>query len=151
MLVNSDVDPVLTERGLRKSSKVKSAQQWGISLAIAQRQDLRDRLLGCLTFSTYVNVKQAAFALLQRWPLEPDFLQPYYAASLQLIHQQRDAEIASGILLLRLCNAKYDGAKALYPGAKPFNVISDLLSIATAGFGAEQSRIVPHGVLSAIV
>ena len=151
VLINSDVDPVLTEHGLVKTSKVKSSQQWGISLALTQRQELRERLLGCITFSTYVNVKQAAFALLQRWPLEPGMLQPYYAASLQLIQQQRDADIASGILLLRLCNVKYAKSKSISTYTKPFDIIGDLLSIATGGADGDYPSIVPHGVLSAIV
>ena len=71
------------------------------SINIVQRPEFIVRALGCIT-STYEDIKSTAYALLTRCALSSAILEKVRQAALGLIGQQRDADIASGILLCRL-------------------------------------------------
>lgn len=123
ILLNEGLDPdFLPSAALRsqatpsRSSPVTAATSkkktpppgasWPFSLRIVKSRSFVQHLVVCVT-STYEDIKQTAFTILRRCPLPPHIISEMHEPAMKLVAGKRDAEVTSGVLLLRLlCDAE---------------------------------------------
>lgn len=162
ILLGEGVDPhyslnaVLNVKGKGKAS-IESAN-WPFAISIVNQPTFTSRTLACIT-STYEDIKTTAWQLLSRWRLPESPLSQVQQYAYRLIGQQRDADIASGILLLRLTLAQYSRcSEESYNGTNPtlvalqslLDMLNERFSVIGTDFETKAEDVPLHGFVSAL-